>query len=390
MTTETATADTNQTTLRFIEEEEWGTVPSSGDMQELRFTGESLGIERATTVSEEIRSDRQISDLIPTKVEAAGDINIEMSYGSYDEFIRSALCNDWGTAIDEPLPASAAEDSGELMMDTSDVPAVIKGMAFEMSGASNAENNRIFIITDIVETGLTTSITVSPALKTDAFSGEVRIKGTPIVNGVDTTSFYMEKEFLDVDKIVSYAGMVVDTMSLSVEAESKITGSFNFMGKSGNTETATKNPGNVLASTSTDIISSGTQDGTILEGATEIALIKSLTLEAGNNLRGKTAVGVVGNIGVGKGRFNVTGSLSAYFDDYRIYDKYLKNSSTSLVFSLSDPKAGTYVFNLPHIKFTESSLVAGSPDEDVMVDGGYQALMDPRSRKTLIITKISA
>ena len=141
--------------------------------------------------------------------------------------------------------------------------------------------------------------------------------------------------------------------------------------------------------TVSEIMSAGIQDGTIIEGTTVIGLVKGITLQIENNVRGKQVVGLVGNADIGKGRFNVTGTLSTYFEDFRLYDKYLKNEGTSLVFTLTSPDGGTYIFNMPNIKFTESSVMAGGPDQDVMVDGSFQALMDPASEKTLIITRVN-
>lgn len=382
---EVNTADTSQSTLRYIKEDCWGEVPDIGDMQESRFTSEGLGIDRSTTVSEEIRIDRQVSDLIPTKVEASGEVSGELSYTTYDDFIEAALCNDWEVAVDATESGVTAA-GGKLLYPPAALPAFILGQALQLSGFTDDANNIIVVVTDMdIGTG---AVTVAPVLVDETPVGDIVAKGQAVTNGILTKSFYLEKEFTDVSKILSYLGMVVNQMTLNVEAEATVGVSFSFMGKNGDALDVSLNPGNTIDATTTDIMSSGTQDETILEGTTKIGLIKSLSLEASNNLRGKVAIGVVGNVGVGKGRFNVTGSISAYFEDFRIYEKYLQNQSSSLVFTLSDAESGTYVFNLPHIKFTESTIVSGGPDQDVMVDGGYQALMDPITKKTLIITRI--
>lgn len=65
-------------------------------LQRLRITGApSLAFQPNTIVSDEIRSDRQRSDLIPVGAEAGGDVNGELSYGATDELISAAMFNQW-------------------------------------------------------------------------------------------------------------------------------------------------------------------------------------------------------------------------------------------------------------------------------------------------------
>lgn len=90
-----ATASSNLAQLRIIPETVPGTIPTAGDPQELRMTGESLKFNITTETSQEIRADRQVSDLIQTGADASGDVNFELSAGTYDELMAAALCNEW-------------------------------------------------------------------------------------------------------------------------------------------------------------------------------------------------------------------------------------------------------------------------------------------------------
>lgn len=94
-----STASSNLTRLRVIPEVTFGTTPGSGSSKDLRFTGESLNFGITTETSQEIRSDRQIADLIQTGAETTGDIQFELSYGSYDEFIAAALGGAWASNV---------------------------------------------------------------------------------------------------------------------------------------------------------------------------------------------------------------------------------------------------------------------------------------------------
>jgi len=67
------------------------------DLLALRYTGApGLAFAPTTIVSEEIRSDRQISDLILVGGEAGGDTNFELSFKAFDLLIESALMSFYG------------------------------------------------------------------------------------------------------------------------------------------------------------------------------------------------------------------------------------------------------------------------------------------------------
>ncbi len=90
-----ATASSNLARLRVIPEAEFGQTPAVGASKDIRFTGESLDFTISTETSKEIRADRQIADLVQTGAETAGDIQFELSYGTYDEFLAAALGGEW-------------------------------------------------------------------------------------------------------------------------------------------------------------------------------------------------------------------------------------------------------------------------------------------------------
>jgi hypothetical protein len=87
-------ADASQTQLLFTEETTWGQTPTAA-LKELRFTSENLTYNIETTTSAEIRSDRQVADLIQTGANSSGGVSFELSYGAYDELIAGVMFSDW-------------------------------------------------------------------------------------------------------------------------------------------------------------------------------------------------------------------------------------------------------------------------------------------------------
>ena len=63
-------SDTNRVAIRIVEESTFGTTPSSPAFQELRVTSGNVGYTPTTVTSNEMRSDRQVTDLILVGAEA--------------------------------------------------------------------------------------------------------------------------------------------------------------------------------------------------------------------------------------------------------------------------------------------------------------------------------
>jgi len=69
----------------------FGVLKTGSNLQVLRYTSESLRQESDSQVSAEIRSDRQVADVVRTRLRALGDVNLELNYGDYDDLIAAAL-----------------------------------------------------------------------------------------------------------------------------------------------------------------------------------------------------------------------------------------------------------------------------------------------------------
>jgi hypothetical protein len=59
----------------------------------LRFTGESLNYNIENTKTAEVRSDRTETDLIQTSASGGGDLNFELSFLSFQDWIAATLCS---------------------------------------------------------------------------------------------------------------------------------------------------------------------------------------------------------------------------------------------------------------------------------------------------------
>ena len=92
-------ATSNRTALRFVKETVFGTTPSTPALKEIRYTGESLNFNQSKISSNEIRADRNITDLVTVSADSSGDINVELSIGAFDDFIEGVFASTFSAPV---------------------------------------------------------------------------------------------------------------------------------------------------------------------------------------------------------------------------------------------------------------------------------------------------
>ncbi len=379
-------ADSNRTRLSYWEEAIWGTSPTNETMQILRMTGESLNYNITNTVSNELRSDRQVGDLIQTGRENTGGFNFEFSYGSYDDFLEGALFGDWSTPVNiAEITVSASADT--FSCSTADELDVIKpGQWIKVAGFTETANNGYFMCLTSPQDD---TITVSPSPVTESAGDAVTIVGTMLRNGASEHFYTIERFHDDITQYFEFTGMTVNSMSMSVQADQIVTGSFDFMGALAAIQQTPVTSGSYTAVNTNDVYNAVSHVMNIMEGGWDhtsggdsISLVQGLDFTVNNNLRGKKAIGTLGNTDIGIGEIGVSGSMNVYFQDETIYDKYVAGTESSFSFMLddvaTDDTAGdgnTYIVTFPRIKFESAPINAGGKNQDIMMNMTFQAIM---------------
>ena len=87
---------------------------------------------------------------------------------------------------------------------------------------------------------------------------------------------------------------------------------------------------------------------------------------------------------------NITGTLQAYFENLTLANAFINGTSGQIQFTLGTVTAEKYTLNLPVVKLSKGTVVAGGNDQDVVVDCAFQAIKDPSTLKSIIITKAVA
>ena len=299
--------DTNRVSLYVLPETTWGTTPAAGNFEELRYSGESLVFNVETASSSQIRSDRNVSDVVRTQASTSGDVQFELSYGSFDTLLEGLMMGSWATDV--------------------------------------------------------------------------------LKNGTTLKSFSIEKYFEGLNKYHTFKGLRVSSMSLDLGAGDMVTGSFAFLGKGIATGTSSASTGTPTAANSNSIFNA-VDNVTVLKegGSTYSDKVMSLSLSVENNLRANQSVGSLEATRIGFGQFNVSGSMSVYFQNQGVFDKFVNGTDSSIEFTLSD---GTNSYNvlIPKVEYTAANVTAGGANSDVMAEVEFTAKYDATNDCTLKITR---
>ena len=386
-------SDSNRVQLRYIEEVEWGTIPSSTAMQEIRTTGESLSYNISNTTSAEIRDDRQVTQLVQTGAENGGGINFELSYATFDDFMEGALWSDWTAALSVSSSEISCEGTGTKFVTTvaTDFASIATGQWIEVRGFTLAANNGYFQVTSFTTA---TCINIAQTAADEVKGDTITIGGSMLRNGTTEHSYAIERRHTDIAPNVyfAFAGMVVNTMSLSVQAQNIISGSFDFMGKSATVATAAMSSGSVTDANTNDILNAVSNVAEVKENGTDVssALVQGLDFSVSNNVRGQSAIGTLGFSDIGVGQVDVTGSLNAYFRNKDLYAKYIASTGTTISFKTEDSSGNAYIFSFPNVEFESDTVNAGSSNSDVMENISWRALRNAAYECTIQIDKFAA
>lgn len=93
-------ADGSRHAAYYVKETVYGTVPTNPTMAKIRHTGCTLGIDKDTLSSAELRDDRNISDFRMGQNKAGGSIDMEaLNDVGFEDFLAAVLCSDWATNV---------------------------------------------------------------------------------------------------------------------------------------------------------------------------------------------------------------------------------------------------------------------------------------------------
>jgi len=386
-------ATSNLYSLRYAVEPSFGgTTPTTG--LALRNTGESLAFAIQTTTSQEIRSDRQVTDLVQTGASASGGYNFELTYNEHDRLLQGALMGTWlvygtngvGASFTATTMTSTAINGTALP-----ITNLALGQWFRLVAPATANDGKWFRISDTVAptSSVITVSTATPLTAVGSSTSSCTISSSRLSNGVTQTSFALERAHTDISQFFLFKGMTPNKLSFNFATGSIATGNIDFMGKDATRSATTAFSTAVTPSLTHDVMNSVAGIGYVLENGAALSgtFVKSISLDIDNAARGLDAIGQLGSVDVLAGTLTVSGTMEVYLADGVLWDKFRNNTNTTLAWNITDGAGNGYGFTLPRVKFSDAKVNAGGLNQDLMLSIPFTAILDPTTLKTILIDR---
>ena len=293
--------------MAYVVESTFGTTPTTPSFTPIRHTGTTIGLSKDAIESEELREDRQVAHFRHGNKSVAGDINVELSYESFDDLLEAVLCGTWDTNV--------------------------------------------------------------------------------LKAGTTRRSYTVERHHQDIGKYLRSTGCNFNALSLSVAPNSMVTGSFSVIGKGFSVASTGITGATYGTETTTSPFDSFT--GSITEGGSNIAVITGIELSLDNGMESLYVVGSSSTLLPSIGKSSVSGSITAYFENSTLLEKFINETSSSLTFVLTDLAGNSYTFNLPNVKYNSGNPEVGGAGA-VTVSLDFVALYNSGDASQIKITRTDA
>jgi hypothetical protein len=267
----------------------------------------------------------------------------------------------------------------------------VPGQFLRVSGFVTTANNgpkRVVSVTSTAVTFAAGSFTFDEA----GVSGT--IVGTAYRNGISLPTFTFERKLVNnaaADFYQRYLGMGVDEWNMSITTAKINEGSFGFIGASADTDDDLF-AGATYAAAPTNQVQNATSHVTAIfqGGTTSTEHLTALEFAVKNNVRAKNEIGRDGAFELGLGEFTLTGKVSAYFKDNTFYAAMIAHDYSSLAWVTTDAAGNSMGFHLPKINFMPGDPNATAKNTDIMLELPFQAILDPVSGYSFIVTEMPA
>jgi hypothetical protein len=386
-------ANGSQHSMAYVAEATFGTTPATPIFKPIRHKGTTLALNKDTFQSEELRSDRQITDMRHGAYDVKGDISVEFSYDSFDDMLEAAMCGTWvptTTSTATTISSTATtltRASGSFVTDGWAVNDVV--VLANLSGALDGR----YRVTAVAALTLTVTPLSGQTMAIVAGGGDetlVSLRGT-LKAGTTRRSFTFERIFGDLasgKKYHRFTGVGIGGFDLTVTPKAIAEMKLMVAGSGSVLDTAIVSGATYTTATTTSPFDAFT--GTITEGGSGIAVVTEVQLKLDNKLEARLVVGSNKSLEHSIGRSNITGSMTLYFENSTQLEKFVNETESSLAFTLLDAAGNSYSFSIARLKYTGGGTPEVSSEGPVTIQMPFQALLDSATSSNIVITRIPA
>ena len=386
--------------LSFVEEAVRGTTPTNPRFAKLPDTRTTIALQKDTLTSERLTGDRFPAEPRTGASSVGGEIPVDLSFQTYNDFIASALQGEWDAQGTVP-PTIASPDAAftygtrEANEDSCSITYVTNAnvapqtIADINEGSSWTSANGTVTVEEIdtveqsvvlffddsanggaspaqIELSLTGTATGTIDAEEVTLASVTNAVGSEIVKAGDTRkSFSVLREFSDLggaEKFLMFDGCEISTMAITASANAIATASFTIFGQGGG-DPLTAAPAGTSYKDAIDSQPFDTFSGFLQIDGVATCVVTEFNMNVNNGHAARYGVGCPDSQDPTVTQSVIDGSLTAYFNDMDLYKKFVDESSFSLRLAFADAAGNQLEIFLPKLR------VGSGTQPDVTADG---------------------
>jgi len=197
----------------------------------------------------------------------------------------------------------------------------------------------------------------------------------------------LEDYAADIDQARLFTGCAVSTMGVSMAPNQMVTATFGMVGKDMTISATEKTVSAAGVGEPFDAYSGDLKvadvDGT--GAASALSIVTSVDFTVTNSFAPTFVVGDDSAPALEFGRAEIEGTITAYFEDLSLVNRFLNETESAIEVSVADPSANTMTFLFPRVKFNAADIPVDGPTSRV-VTLPFVALYDDTELTNLKIT----
>lgn len=204
--------------------------------------------------------------------------------------------------------------------------------------------------------------------------------------GTTPKYFSVEDYAADIDQARLFTGCTVSSMGISLAPNQMVTTTFGIVGKDMSISATQKTQTAASGAAPFDAYSGDLAIGNV-GSSSAVAIVTGLDFTLNNSYSPTFVIGDDSAPSLEYGRAEVEGTLTAYFEDASLINRFLNETETELEVSVNDPTgANAYTFLFPKVKINSADVGVDGPTSR-MINMSFVALYDSTEATNLKITR---
>jgi hypothetical protein len=204
--------------------------------------------------------------------------------------------------------------------------------------------------------------------------------------GVTPKFFSIEDYAADIDQARLFTGMAVSTMGISLAPNQMVTTTFGMIGKDMTVSNTQKTQTASSGAAPFDSYSGDIAIGNVASSSA-VAIVTGLDFTLTNSFAPTFVIGDDSAPSLEYGRAEIEGTLTAYFEDTSLINRFLNETESELEVSVNDPTGtNAYTFLFPRIKINSADVGVDGPTSRI-ISMSFVALYDATEATNLKITR---